>query len=719
MAQDDAELSLKRKRDAEPTQTLQPKRQKLVAGRKNLPIWARQHDIRKALQQNHVLILSGETGSGKSTQVPQFLSNEPWNTGKIAVTQPRRVAAISLAKRVAEEVGTPCGSSSPASKVGYSVRFDESTSPSTRIKYMTEGILLQEMIRDPLLGEYSCIIVDEVHERSVNVDLILGFLKRLLNGRPKRKRPLKIVVMSATADVESISRFFSLPLNDENAPAIINGFHSGPDAGEEPETVWNGLSDSEEDLNSNLKISMCHVEGRQYPVTLHYLEKPTDDVADAALHRIFQVHCKEPMPGDILVFLTGQEAIQSLQQLLKEYTENLPHDVPKLLILPLFAALPQVAQQRIFLPAPPNTRKVILSTNIAETSVTVPGVRFVIDTGKAKIRQFRNRLGLDSLLVKSISKSSSDQRKGRAGRLAPGQCYRLYTQDGYENLEKENKPEILRCDLSQAVLNMKARGVDDVLSFPLLTPPRREAIEKALIQLYQLGTLDEAGKISQIGREVARLPLTPPLGRVIMEAAKPDMHCLSEVIDIVACLSVENIFLNTETEEAREQAAVARSQLFRRQGDHLTLLTAVQAYTDADDRRRWAENHLISHRAMQSVMDVRKQLRAQVSKTVDIDKAGFNGSMSLPSDSSVASELLSENILKAFLRGFFNNVARICPDGSYKTFVGNQTVSIHPSSILFGRKTEAIMYNEFVYTNKAYARGVSAIQARWLGDIFG
>ena len=706
---------LKRKRDDEiPRPNLQAKRQKLLQTRKQLPIWNRQKDIRSAVKDHDVLILSGETGSGKSTQVPQFLLDQGVS-GKIAVTQPRRVAAITLAKRVAEEMGTPCGSSSPASKVGYSVRFDESTSPSTRIKFLTEGMLLQEMLRDPNLSQYGCIIVDEVHERSVNVDLILGFLKQLLDEDRKKGKRLKVVVMSATADVESIARFFSTSCKGVNG-SLPNG--SSPLSHNEmkngSEASWNGFSDDEGDLNPNphphTTVSVCHVEGRQYPVMIQYFDKPTDDVTEAALHRIFQIHCKEPMPGDILVFMTGQETIQSLQKLVEEYAENLTRDFPKLLVLPLFAALPQSAQQRIFQPAPANTRKVILSTNIAETSVTVPGVRFVVDTGKAKTKQFRNRLGLDSLLVKPISQSSADQRKGRAGRESPGQCFRLYTEAGYQSLDKGNTPEILRCDLSESLLKMKARGVDDVLGFPFLTTPPREAMEKALLQLLQLGALEDTGKINATGKQIARLPLTPSLGRVIIEAARFD--CLLEVIDIVACLSVENIFLSVDTEEAREQAQAARQQLYRRQGDHLTLLTAVRGYaSESTDRRRWAEDHLISHRAMQSVMDVRKQLRAQCKSAKLVSDA------SMQSDSEAPSEITSENILKAFLRGFSNNVARLCPDGSYKTFIGNQTVAIHPSSVLFGRKVEAIMYNEYVYTNKAYARGVSAVQVRWLEEI--
>ena len=712
---------VKRKRQdtQRPGNSLQNKKIKLLESRKKLPIWSRKQDIQDALKVNDVLVLSGETGSGKSTQLPQFLLESKWCSKCIAVTQPRRVAAISLARRVAEEMGTPLGSSSPSSKVGYSVRFDESTSPSTRIKYLTEGMLLQEMLRDSAMSQYSCVVVDEVHERSVNVDLLLGFLKQLVQGvNERRKTPLKVVVMSATADVDSISRFFQEPLPANHLEAAASVADGKADAAGS-EASWDGLSDTEiakPPKAHEQKVSSCHVEGRQYPVKLSYLDKPTEDVIQAALERIFQIHCKEPMPGDILVFLTGQETIQSLQKLVEEYAGNLTEDYPKLLVLPLFAALPQNAQQRIFRPAPPNTRKVILSTNIAETSVTVAGVRFVVDTGKAKIKQFRNRLALDSLLVKSISRSSADQRKGRAGREAPGQCYRLYTQTGYDKLERDAQPEILRCDLSQAVLTMKARGVNDALGFPFLTPPPREAMEKALLQLLQLSALNEDGTISPTGRKIARLPLTPALGRVIIEAASAGSACLSEVIDVVACLSVENVFLNTETEEVREQAAEARAQLFRRSGDHLTLLAAVQAYaSERTDRKVWAERHLISHRAMQSVMDVRKQLRAQCLQANLLPKGA-----SFESDDGVKSvdEEQTEKILKSFLRGFGNNVARLCPDGSYKTFVGNQTVAIHPSSVLFGRKVEAILYNEFVFTNKAYARGVSTIQLCWLEEIF-
>ncbi|KAF2033293.1 P-loop containing nucleoside triphosphate hydrolase protein, partial [Setomelanomma holmii] len=668
-------------------QHLQRKRDALLPVRKALPIWPQADAIRSSLKKNNVLVLTGETGSGKSTQVPQFLAAEPWCTKCIAITQPRRVAAISLARRVSEEMGTFMGSQSPTAKVGYSVRFDNATGPGTKIKYLTEGMLLQEMLRDPAMSQYSAIVVDEVHERSVNVDLILGFLKKLVDdietGGGTRKYPLKVVVMSATADVESLVKFF------EDSQAQV----SPPKA------------------KIARQISTCFVEGRQYPVKTVYLPEPTQDWVESALKIIFQIHYKEPLPGDILVFLTGQDTIEGLEKLVNDYAEGMDKDVPKLLALPLFAALPQHAQQRIFQATPYHTRKVILATNIAETSVTVPGVRYVVDCGKSKIKQFRNRLGLESLLVKPISKSAAIQRQGRAGREAAGQCYRLYTLDGFKTMDERTTPEILRCDLSQAILTMKARGVNDVLTFPFLDRPSREALEKALLQLLHLQALSDDDSVSDVGLKIAKFPLTPTLGRVLVEAAKPERDCLLDVIDIISALSVENVFLNLVTEERKEEAEEARRELYRREGDHLTLLVTVQRYAkERTDRKQWCEKHFVSHRAMQNVMNIRKQLQQQCVQLKLLSLGDHH-------ESAAPSEARSQAILQCMLRGFISNTARMMPDGSYKTLMGNQTVAIHPSSVLFGRKVEAIVFNEFLFTGKAWARGVSAAQLDWVSDV--
>jgi ATP-dependent RNA helicase DHR2 len=668
------------------------KRDELRSVRKSLPIWPQADTIRAALQKNNILVLTGETGSGKSTQVPQFLVNESWCTGCIAITQPRRVAAISLARRVAEEMGSLLGDKGPAAKVGYSVRFDNAVGKHTKVKFLTEGMLLQEMLRDSNMSQYSAIVVDEVHERSVNVDLILGFLRNLVADKENkgRKHPLKVIVMSATADVESLVKFFG-----------------GDQSVSNPDKAMDKIKTSD-----TSKVSTCYVEGRQYPVKTIYLPQPTQDWIESALKLVFQIHYKEPLPGDILVFLTGQDTIEGLEKLINDYAEGMDEEVPKLLVLPLFAALPQHAQQRIFQPAPYRTRRVILATNIAETSVTVPGIRFVIDCGKSKIKQFRNRLGLESLLVKPISKSAAIQRKGRAGREAPGQCYRLYTEDAYKTMEERTIPEILRCDLSQAILTMKAHGVDDVLSFPFLDRPPREALEKALLQLLHLQALTETGEISDTGLKIAKFPLTPTLGRVLVEAAKPERDCLYDVIDVISALSVENIFLNLVTEERKEEAEEVRRELYRREGDHLTLLVTVQRFAAEDkaQRKAWCEKHYVSHRAMDNVMKIRTQLREQCKqqKLLSNDDAQSD---------TAPSEAKSQSILACMLRGFIANTARLMPDGSYKTLMGNQTVAIHPSSVLFGKKVEAIVFNEFVFTGKAWARGVSAVQLDWVSEV--
>lgn len=726
--------------------SLKEKARILLETRKKLPIFQNADEIRQKLKDNNVMLLIGETGSGKSTQVPQFLVDEPWCQmqkikattttegdgsrkksipvgGCVAITQPRRVAAISLARRVAEEMGTPLGKASPASKVGYSVRFDTSVSPSTRIKFLTDGMLLQEMLHDPWLTKYSAVVVDEVHERGVNVDLVLGFLKNILEskGEGRGGLPLKVIVMSATADMESLLDFFG---QEPDSNQKLSG---------ELATSNGAISDDTGKPQSNA-VSACHIKGRQFPVQTIYSPAPVHDFVDAALETIFNIHIKEPMPGDILVFLTGQETVENLEYLVNEYAVGMDSSLPKVLALPLFAALPQAAQQRVFAPAPPRTRKIILATNIAETSVTVSGVRFVVDCGKAKMKQFRSRLGLDSLLVKPISKSAAIQRKGRAGREAPGKCWRLYTERDYLALDEANTPEILRSDLSQSLLTMKARGVDDIINFPFLTRPPRDSLEKALLQLFNIQALQETGKISDIGLQIAKLPLTPPLGRVLLAAAEDGQNCLLDVIDIISSLSVENIFLNTSSEEKKEEAEKARRDLYRREGDHLTMLMTVQGYAaENTDRKAWAERHMVSHRAMQSVMvrlnwllcpnpngmitnskkqDVRKQLTAQCKQAKLLTDSDTSNEKRPPPDA-----LSAVSILKSFLTGFSTNTARLVPDGSYRTVVGNQTVAIHPSSVLFGKRVEAIMYNEFVFTNRSYARGVSAVQMDWVGEV--
>ncbi|XXG93859.1 Salivary acidic proline-rich phosphoprotein 1/2 [Hypoxylon texense] len=685
----DAEI---RKKDAPKQQHLSRGDPSLLKSRKALPIWTHQNEIKASLRgDNDVLLIVGETGSGKSTQVPQFLIDEPWCRkkkvrvrsdtvgvgGMIAITQPRRVAATTLASRVSREIGTPLGTSREG-LVGYSVRFEHNIPKGTKIKFLTEGMLLQELLRDPDLRQYSAVIVDEIHERSVDVDLIAGFLKQILLGDKAGRGgiPLKVVIMSATADVEKIQGFF----NPEN-------------------------------LTSS--VQLLRIKGRQYPVEIKHTTKPVSDIQEALLKRIFDIHMHEPLPGDILAFLTGQEEIEAAQRLIEEYSATLASDVPKLLVCPLYGQLSIQAQQDAFQPAKKGfTRKVVLATNIAETSVTVPGVRYVIDCGKAKVKQFRSQLGMESLLAKAISKSSAIQRTGRAGREGPGKCYRHYTSETYDSLRDADLPEILRNDVLGAVLTMKARGINDVLSFPLMDFPDIESVEKALIHLHFLGALADDGNITAIGRKLALFPVSAPYGRVLLAASEPQYDCLLEVIDIIACITAgENIFHQLQSEEAREEVEEYRKELYRREGDLLTYLTTMQRYASENaDRPAWCGRRKVNARTMRQALNIRKQLRGICLREKMLAEAP-------PPDPQPFVPLSPERaaqLLRCFLRGFGTKCALLAPDSSYVTIQGKHVVAIHPSSALHGQKRECIMFLEHVFTQRSYVKKVSAIQADWI-----
>lgn len=681
-----------------------------------LPIAASRDEILFAIKESSVLILSGDTGSGKSTQLPQYILQAPWHQKSklIGITEPRRVAAVSLAHRVASELKCPLGAGRNA-RVGYNVRFNAKIGHANEMLFLTEGMLLVELMSDPGLCRYEVVIIDEVHERSVNVDLLLGFLRNLVSGvgpgaakrQEKKLKPLKAVVMSATADVLALKDFFDKGFAE--AEVVIDN---------KPE--HNAAGSGQQQVES--RVSVVTVPGRQFPVETFYLDAPAPNVVDAALNRIFEIHVYEAMPGDILVFMSGQEIIQTLLRYVEDYAQKIGPHLPKLMAIPLYGALPHEAQQRIFERAPPNTRKVIIATNIAETSITVPGVRFVIDGGKEKRKDFKPSLGLEALLAKQISKSSATQRKGRAGREAAGKCWRLYTKSTYDDdFEDATAPEILRCDLTDVILKMKCNGIQDVVNFPLLNAPSRRALEHALVTLLQLGALERAqGDITDLGRTLCRFPLTPPYARVLYAASQEDRDCVLPVIDIVSCFSAENtIFLSTDTEEAREEAAAARATLLRRSGDHITYLAVVQAYaTENTDRKAWCKARLINHRAMQNVFNIRKQLRSQCKSlrllTEDQIEAYDNGTTS----TDFTSDAGQAPILKCFCLAFRQNTARLMPDRSYRSFQNNQTLAIHPSSVLFGKKVVAILYNEFLFTTKAYASGVSAVELSWLDEVF-
>lgn len=674
----------------------------LLKTRKELPIWQYREEIQKALRKSgsDVLVLVGETGSGKSTQVPQFLYQESWCRrqkvklpgsddeisvgGMIAITQPRRVAATTLAHRVSQEAGTPLGKGKPDGLVGYSVRFDHQVPKGSRIKFLTEGMLLQELLRDPNLRSYSTIVVDEIHERSLDVDLLVGFLKQILSGDLSGRGgvPLKVVIMSATADVEGIQEFFK------------------------------DIQPKSQDTNP---LQVLKIKGRQYPVEVTHEPRPVADLQDALLKTVFKIHLQEQLPGDILAFLTGQEEIESAQKLIEEYAGTLASNVPKVKVFPLYGQLSMDAQREAFLPVKASfTRKIVLATNIAETSVTVPGVRYVVDCGKAKVKQYRARLGMESLLAKPISKSSAVQRTGRAGREGPGKSFRLYTEEAFKTLQESDLPEILRNDVLGAVLTMKARGIQDVLAFPLMDPPETEAIEKALVHLHFLGALNDDGAITSVGETMARFPISAPMGAVLLAAAKPEFDCVVEAIDIISCItSGEDIFLSVQSEEAQEEVEASRKELQRREGDIITYLTTMQQYTAENaDRVNWCKQRKINMRNMRQALNIRRQLRGMCLREKLLDEAPPQD----PQPFVPISPERAEQVLKCFLRGFALKTAMLAPDGSFVTVHGKHVVAIHPASVLHGQKKEAIMFLEHVYTNKNYAKKVSAIQATWIAE---
>lgn len=672
----------------------------LLRVRETLPIWKHRDEIRDGLRTNDVLIVAAETGSGKSTQVPQFLFTEDWCRkrtvkvrsegrvndtsvgGVIAITQPRRVAATTLAHRVSNEAGTPLRQAAGTREglVGYSVRFDHNVPRGTKIKFLTEGMLLQELLRDPHLRQYSAVVVDEIHERSVDVDLLSGFLKQIISGDKSGRGgiPLKVVVMSATADVNKVQSFF---------------------------TVENG--------HGTQKPATLEIPGRLYPVELIHTPKPVPDIQDALLKTIFKIHTEQPCPGDILAFLTGQEQIETAQKIIDDYAKTLDPKVPKLVPVPLFGQMSIEAQQKAFQPVKGRVvRKVVLATNIAETSVTVPGVRYVVDTGKAKVKQFRVRLGMESLLAKPISKSSAIQRAGRAGREAAGKCYRLYTEEGFESLKDADLPEMLRVDALGAVLTMKSRGINDIFDFPLMDTPDDEAFDKALLHLHILGAIHDDGSITEMGQKMASFPVTAPYGRVLLAAADPKYDCLLEAIDIISCLTAgEDIFHQLRSEEERENVEEYRKEVYRREGDLLTYLTTIQQYTaENTDRAEWCKRRKINVRVMRQALNVRKQLRGLCLKEKMLSEAPEPD----PQPFNPMSPDRAELLLKCFLKGFSVKTAILAPDASYVTTQGKHVVAIHPSSVLHGQKKEAIMFLEHVFTTKNYAKKVSVVQSNWI-----
>uniref|UniRef100_T1J1A2 RNA helicase n=1 Tax=Strigamia maritima TaxID=126957 RepID=T1J1A2_STRMM len=625
------------------------KKMSLEETRRSLPIFPFQQDLLEAIDKHQVLIIEGETGSGKTTQIPQYLHEAGYtkNGLKIGCTQPRRVAAMSVASRVAVEMNVKLGN-----EVGYSIRFEDCTSERTIIKYMTDGMLLREFLGEPDLSTYSVIIVDEAHERTLHTDILFGLVKDIARFRPD----LKLLISSATLDAEKFSAFF------DDAPVF-------------------------------------RIPGRRFPVDIYYTKAPEADYLDACVVSVLQIHITQPL-GDILVFLTGQEEIESCQELLTERTRKLGSKIGELVILPIYANLPSEMQAKIFEPTPPRSRKVVLATNIAETSLTIDGIIYVIDPGFCKQNSYNPRTGMESLNIIPISKASANQRAGRAGRVAPGKCFRLYTAWAYRHeLEDNAIPEIQRVNLGNVVLMLMSLGINDLIHFDFLDPPPHETLVLAMEQLYALGALNQKGQLTSIGRRMAEFPIDPMMAKMILASEK--YKCSEEILTIAAMLSVNNAIFYRPRDKA-VHADTARKNFIIAGGDHLTLLNVYNQWVETDFSIQWCFENYIQHRSMRRARDVREQLEGLLDRAEIVLTSN-------PTE--------PKNILKAITAGFFYHTARLSKGGQYKTVKHNQTVLIHPQSSLFEELPRWLIYHELVVTSKEYIRQTIEIESSWLLEV--
>lgn len=624
---------------------------KILRQREKLPVYEFKNRIIECVRNNKVTIIEGSTGSGKTTQIPQFLLESDIISAnkQVICTQPRQVAAINVATRVAQEMDVELGS-----VVGYCVRFDAKLSNQTRLKYMTDGLLLHEFINDRDASNYGIIIIDEAHERNINSDIILGLLKQL----SERRQDVRIVVMSATLEAEKFTNFFN------KAPHLI-------------------------------------VPGRLHPVDIIYTPEPVPDYVKAAISTALKIHREKP-PGDILLFLTGEEEIENACEKIREGARSVSNkEFP--LVLPLYASLAPKDQQRVFRPAKnQNQRKIIVSTNIAETSVTIDGVVYVIDPGFVKQSQYQPERRMSALLVTPISRASAKQRAGRAGRTKPGECYRLYTESSYENqLYEQTVPEIQRSDLGSVILLMLATGIEDIVHFPFIDQPPLPQLSSAIEELYHLGAIGEDAKLTNVGQMIAAIPVEPKHAKCLVAAKK--FGCTSEIATIVSLLDQQGSVLYRPKEQSHK-ADLAHSMFKSQYGDHITYLNVYDAYVANGRDREWCDQNYVNYKVISRAEKTRGQLISLLMK-FGIDIVSI----------SRGNRDREKMILRGILEGLFMQTSMLnLSTGNYIFLVGSKDASIHPSSSLYKRKPEWIVWSDYIFTSKAYVRTVSEIQPEWL-----
>ncbi|HON10815.1 MAG TPA: ATP-dependent RNA helicase HrpA [Chitinispirillaceae bacterium] len=615
-----------------------------------LPILERKDEILSAIIKNQVIIVAGETGSGKTTQLPVIcLEAGRGRYGKIGCTQPRRIAAISIARRVAEELGCNVGE-----EVGYKIRFHDHDSPSTSVKFMTDGILLAEIEKDPSLRCYDTLIIDEAHERSLNIDFLLGYLRKLLPKRPD----LKLIISSATIDTRLFSESFG------NAPVI-------------------------------------EVSGRLYPVELFYLsddnkEDSEETYVDSAVKAAEDLLDLYPS-GDMLIFMPSERDIRESCDRLTGLHR------PDLLVLPLFSRLSRSEQELIFKQS--DKRKIVVATNIAETSITVPNIRFVVDTGLARISQYVPRLRTNRLPIESVSRASADQRKGRCGRVMDGVCIRLYSEQSFLERDQFTTPEIKRANLAGVILSMMAHRLGDIETFPFLEPPSRNAVSEGYALLRELGAIDSSNNLTPLGKKLAQFPLDPHIARMII-AAKEE-NALREVLIIAAGLSI--VDPRERPFDKQAEADTMHKKFTVTGSDFLGLVKLWDAYQQEWDSlktqnkmRKFCKDHFLSFNRMQEWHDVHQML----SETV-------KGMKGFVINSNPASP---DAIHRSLLTGLLSNCAHKTDTGRYRGFRGKELL-IFPGSSLYGNKPEWIVCHEIVETSQVFARTVSPIDPSWLEQL--
>ncbi|KAH8611323.1 DEAD DEAH box helicase Helicase conserved C terminal domain [Trypanosoma vivax] len=626
----------------------------LAEQRRSLPIYSCRTQFLEHVDAHAVTVLVGETGSGKTTQIPQYLVEHGYGkNGIVCCTQPRRVAAETLAIRVAEEYGCRLGE-----EVGYTVRFRDVTSSLTRIKYMTDGMLLREALLDDSFQRYSVIILDEAHERSVNTDLLFAIVRNAIHKRPT----LKVIVTSATLERDKFCSYFNVQ-------------------------------------------SVFFIEGRTFPVDTFFLSEPTEDYLDCTLKTVMKLHLEEP-PGDVLVFLTGQEEIEFGGDRLFRWMEKLRSisdvAVPEMLVLPLTASLPQDVQSRVFEPTPPRCRKVVLATNVAETSITINNLYYVVDSGFCKQNVFDAKTGVEHLKIVPISQAQARQRAGRAGRIGPGKCFRMYTELQFnQDMDPATVPDIQRSNLFHIVLQLKAMGINDLFALDLMDPPPQDTLVLALQKLRYLEALDDDGLLTPLGGRMAHLPIDPSHSKTLLTSV--DFGCSEPVLTIVSMLAVQKRGVFYRPRDEHEAADAARRQFCQPEGDQIMLLAVYDAWIANGLSEAWCKQNYLKHRMLMEARDTREQLSDMLRKR--------HPSIEHHNDFAL------DEVRRAITAGYFFNAARRITDVAYATLAERREVYVHPSSCLRDSPPKYLLFNELQLTSREYMRELLAIEPQWLVEL--